>query len=144
MKKETIEFIDKLIKEQQLHIESAQSMLDNARTASRQEDDAKLIQSKAERMIETFELIKKMEELEKGDLITPLKIRLILKLQIQWLLIILPSSYTKRYDPMMLLNFDLEIWKCYKFRFLISLKWLLSIDFFFQWIFQELSRGIHR
>jgi len=54
MKKETIEFIDKL-----------QSMLDNARTASRQEDDAKLIQSKAERMIETFELIKKMEELEK-------------------------------------------------------------------------------
>jgi len=64
MKKETIEFIDKLIKEQQ-HIESAQSMLDNARTASRQEDDAKLIQSKAERMIETFELIKKMEELEK-------------------------------------------------------------------------------
>ncbi len=65
MKKETIEFIDKLIKEQQLYIESAQSMLDNARTASRQEDDAKLIQSKAERMIETFELIKKMEELEK-------------------------------------------------------------------------------
>jgi len=40
-------------------------MLDNARTASRQEDDAKLIQSKAEKMIETFELIKKMEELEK-------------------------------------------------------------------------------
>ena len=65
MKTETIEFIDKLIKEQQLYIESAQSMLDNARTASRQEDDAKLIQSKAERMIETFELIKKMEELEK-------------------------------------------------------------------------------
>ncbi len=65
MKKETIEFIDKLIKEQQLYIESAQSMLDNARTASRQEDDAKLIQSKAEKMIETFELIKKMEELEK-------------------------------------------------------------------------------
>ncbi len=65
MKKETIEFIDKLIKEQQLYIESAQSMLDNARTASRQEDDARLIQSKAERMIETFELIKKMEELEK-------------------------------------------------------------------------------
>ena len=73
MKKETIEFIDKLIKEQQLHIESAQSMLDNARTASRQEDDAKLIQSKAERMIETFELIKKMEELEKWEVITPLK-----------------------------------------------------------------------
>ena len=65
MKTETIEFIDKLIKEQQLYIESAKSMLDNARTASRQEDDAKLIQSKAERMIETFELIKKMEELEK-------------------------------------------------------------------------------
>lgn len=65
MKKETIEFIDKLIKEQQLYVESAQSMLDNARTASRQEDDAKLIQSKAEKMIETFELIKKMEELEK-------------------------------------------------------------------------------
>jgi len=65
MKKETIEFIDKLIKEQQLYIESAQSMLDNARTASRQEDDARLIQSKAEKMIETFELIKKMEELEK-------------------------------------------------------------------------------
>ncbi len=65
MKTETIEFIDKLIKEQQLYIESAQSMLDNARTASRQEDDARLIQSKAERMIETFELIKKMEELEK-------------------------------------------------------------------------------
>ncbi len=62
MRKETIEFIDKLIKEQQLYIESAQSMLDNARTASRQEDDARLIQSKAERMIETFELIKKMEE----------------------------------------------------------------------------------
>ena len=68
MKKETLEFIDKLIKEQQLHIESAQSMLDNARTASRQEDDAKLIQSKAEKMIETFELIKKMEELEKWNL----------------------------------------------------------------------------
>ncbi len=62
MKKETIEFIDKLIKEQQLYVESAQSMLDNARTASRQEDDARLIQSKAEKMIETFELIKKMED----------------------------------------------------------------------------------
>jgi len=62
MKKETIEFIDKLIKEQQLHIESAQSMLDNARTASRQEDDARLIQSKAEKQIETYELIKKMED----------------------------------------------------------------------------------
>jgi len=62
MKKETIEFIDKLIKEQQLYIESAQSMLDNARTASRQEDDARLIQSKAEKQIVTYELIKKMED----------------------------------------------------------------------------------
>jgi len=62
MKKETIEFIDKLIKEQQLYVESAQSMLDNARTASREEDDARLIQSKAEQQIETYELIKKMED----------------------------------------------------------------------------------
>ena len=62
MKKETIEFIDKLIKKQQLYVESAQSMLDNARTASREEDDARLIQSKAEKQIETYELIKKMED----------------------------------------------------------------------------------
>jgi len=65
MKKETIEFIDKLIKEQQLYIESSKVMVQDSKYGTREWDDAMIKKSNAERLIETFELIKKMEELEK-------------------------------------------------------------------------------
>ncbi len=65
MKKETIEFIDRLIKEQQGYIKSAKVIVQDSKYGTREWDNAMIRKSDAERLIGTFELIKKMEELEK-------------------------------------------------------------------------------
>ena len=64
MKQDTIEFIDRLIKEQQGYIKSAKVMVQNSEYGSRKWDDAMIKKSNAERMIENYELIKTMEDVE--------------------------------------------------------------------------------